>query len=124
MTDANLTDATAELRRRAELPERQSGDALRALALRELDNAYEPYGHGIEIEPHTARVVLGVLDQHGQWNSYPSHFTTALVHTIIAADSGNRLRLARGFPQYVAAVNVWNYEEGGSGRLRHLAAGS
>jgi hypothetical protein len=48
-------------------------------------------------------------------------FTEALCEAITRADTGNRMRLALGFPSLVQAFNVYNRVSGGTARLVALA---
>jgi hypothetical protein len=68
---------------------------------------------------HEVRYALAHLriGQHAPGGS----FTEALCEAITRADTGNRLRLARGFPSLVQAFNVYNSVPGGTARLVALA---
>lgn len=68
-------------------------------------------------------VVRHVLWQFGDsvYGVEPGTFTQRLMLTISSADKGNRERLAKGFPELVAAMNLVQYTEGGFEELRSIA---
>lgn len=72
-----------------------------------------------EFTPVEAAHVLYVMN--GQERMQPGSFTTTLIDAIAKADPINKGRLARGFPGYVAAVDIYQNEPRGVEVLRiHL----
>jgi len=69
---------------------------------------------------HEVRYALDALRISG-FTGMAGGFILALCEAVIRADTGNRQRLARGFPSLVQAFNVYNYVPGGTARLVALA---
>lgn len=75
-----------------------------------------------EIQPEEARNVLHYFGHPQGWE--PGSFTRRLLTTIAHADHVNQARLALGFPELVAAMQIAQYEVGGIDRLLKLAEGT
>lgn len=77
--------------------------------------------------PETAiptKAAAHVLHHFGHDGGHPAgDFTTRLLKAIAIADSNNLGRLALGFPEYIAAVNLISYDPNGVARLQRIAAG-
>lgn len=73
------------------------------------------------IPPEVAAHVL----YHFGHGGYPAgSFIQTLLKAIAIADSGNLDRIARGFPEYVAAVQAISYDPDGVAHLRRIAEGA
>jgi hypothetical protein len=71
-----------------------------------------------------ADVAAHVLFHYGREGGYQAgSFTERLLTTIAMADEVNTARLGVGFPEYVAAVTVIQYDPNGIERLQDIAAG-
>ena len=70
--------------------------------------------------PVTPDVAAHVLWHYRQLGYPPGSFTSALIRAIAGADPGNRLRLARAFPEYVRAVSLAADHLDGIDRLRQV----
>ena len=70
--------------------------------------------------PITPDVAAHVLWHFRQLGYPPGSFISALIRAISGADPGNRLRLARGFPEYVRAVSLAADHLDGIDRLRQV----
>ena len=84
---------------------------------------YDPFPASAEevISPQEAR---HVLFQFGATGGYEGgSFTSNLLNTIGVADTSNRARLSRGFPGYVAAVNLAQGDVKGIEKLQAIAVG-
>lgn len=73
--------------------------------------------------PIGAEVAQHVLFHFGEGGYRPGAFFEKLIVAIAAADQGNQLRLALGFPDYVTAVQLAQYEGTGIAALRGFAQG-
>ena len=73
-----------------------------------------------EAAPITPDVAAHVLWHYRQIGYPPGSFTSALIRTIAGADSGNRRLLARGFPDYVRAVELATEDLSGIDLLRRV----
>ena len=74
----------------------------------------------VPLAPITPEVAAHVLWHYRQIGYPPGSFTSALIRTIAGADSGNRRLLARGFPDYVRAVEMATETIGGIDTLRRV----
>ena len=70
--------------------------------------------------PITPEVAAHVLWHYRQIGYPPGSFASALIKTIAGADIGNRRLLARGFPDYVRAVEMATETVGGIDTLRRV----
>ena len=70
--------------------------------------------------PITPDVAAHVLWHYRQLGYPPGSFTSDLIRTIAGADTGNRRRLARAFPEYVRAVSLAADHLDGIDRLRQV----
>ena len=73
-----------------------------------------------EVAPITPDVAAHVLWHYRQIGYPPGSFVSALIKTIAGADIGNRRLLARGFPDYVRAVELAAETVGGIDTLRRV----
>ena len=70
--------------------------------------------------PIGPEVAAHVLWHYRQIGYPPGSFASALIRTIAGADSGNRRLLARGFPDYVRAVEIATETTSGIDTLRRV----
>ena len=86
-----------------------------------MSHEYDPFPSSPEevISPQQAR---HVLFQFGATGGYEGgSFTSHLLSTIAVADTSNRALLSRGFPGYVAAVNLAQGDMKGIEKLQLIA---
>jgi hypothetical protein len=72
----------------------------------------------------STEVANQVLFYFGEGGYPPGSFVQQLLRTITNGDRQNRARLALGFPDYVAAMDLAQYDPDGLDRLKSLTGGA
>jgi hypothetical protein len=72
--------------------------------------------------PIPRRIADHVLAHFGHGGYQAGSFTRNLILTIASADPGNQRKLALGFPEYVAAVQLAQLDDDGITRLQAISA--
>lgn len=92
---------------------------------------YEAFVH--QRDTHMGRQLAGLTDQQScQWllgvlgeptGLKPGSFTTPLIEAALAADVRNQRKLAREYPEIMAAVTLWKDHDDGHVIVARIAAG-